>query len=548
MMLRNCVGSSSRSFLRQIPNRRALTYSIACRHLIQKDNHRLRLPTNQRFVTSISRGGEQSATIKKEVLNEYKRVYVAVGANIGDRFQNLMTALAMLEGTTIQDVGLASLSSEQLIRLVKTSFLRETEPMYVKDQPSFLNGAVEIETKLSPHALLCRLKDIESQIGRDLNNGKRYGPRPIDLDILYYGVEEEMGGIIVDSASLEVPHPRIQERDFVLSPLCDLNRSVVHPSINLTSREMLLELAGISDESRRHDQEEALPAMKVLPLPRGRMLSFNQTHIMGILNVTPDSFSDGGNYNDSVDLAVQQALQLVEDGASIIDIGGESTRPGAKEVEVQVELERTIPVIAKLREVSDIPISIDTRHAHVAKAAIEAGADIVNDVSGGTFDPNMFDTVAKLKVPIIIMHMRGTPETMESLAQYDDVVTEVSDELVRQSRAAEKAGIPLWLQVLDPGIGFAKDLDHNLSLMKHSAEMRRMVNDIPLLLGPSRKGFIGKITGETIAEGRDFGTLASCMSSLIDENGKLAPTILRVHNVKGIKQGVQIMEAILKAK
>jgi dihydropteroate synthase len=119
---------------------------------------------------------------------------------------------------------------------------------------------------------------------------------------------------------------------------------------------------------------------------------------------------------------------------------------------------------------------------------------------------------------------------------------------VRQSRAAEKAGIPLWLQVLDPGIGFAKDLDHNLSLMKHSAEMRRMVNDIPLLLGPSRKGFIGKITGETIAEGRDFGTLASCMSSLIDENGKLAPTILRVHNVKGIKQGVQIMEAILKAK
>lgn len=486
------------------------------------------------------------------MLNEHKRVYLAVGANIGDRFQNLMTALAMLEETTIKDVGIVSSSSEQLIRLVKTSFLRETEPMYVKDQPSFLNGAVEIETKLTPHALLCRLKDVESQIGRDLN-GKRYGPRPIDLDILYYGVKEEVdhqyhGGIILDSATLEVPHPRIQERDFVLSPLCDLNRSVVHPSINLTAKEMLSELMNASDDSKHNEQDEASPAIKVLPLPRGRMLSFNQTHIMGILNVTPDSFSDGGNYEESVELAVQKALQLVADGASIIDIGGESTRPGATEVEVQVELERTIPVIEKLRGVSDIPISIDTRHAHVAKAAIEAGADIVNDVSGGRFDPDMFDTVAKLKVPMIIMHMRGTPETMQSLTQYEDVVTEVSDELGRQSKAAEKAGIPLWLQVLDPGIGFAKDLEHNLSLMKHSSVLRRMVNDIPLLLGPSRKGFIGKITGETVAAERDFGTLASCMSSLIDEDGKLAPTILRVHNVKGIKQGVQIMEAILNAK
>jgi dihydropteroate synthase len=137
---------------------------------------------------------------------------------------------------------------------------------------------------------------------------------------------------------------------------------------------------------------------------------------------------------------------------------------------------------------------------------------------------------------------------MQTFAQYEDVVSEVSEELMRQSKAAEKAGIPLWLQVLDPGIGFAKDLEHNLSLMKHSSSMRKMVNDIPLLLGPSRKGFIGKITGEAVAEERDFGSLAACMSSLIDEHGKLAPTILRVHNVKGIKQGVQIMEAILNAK
>ena len=207
-----------------------------------------------------------------------------------------------------------------------------------------------------------------------------------------------------------------------------------------------------------------------------------------------------------------------------------------------------ITVCSHVLKVSDVPISIDTRHASVAKAAIEAGADIVNDVSGGTHDSAMLETVGKLKVPMIIMHMRGTPETMQSMAQYDDVVLDVSSALMKQSEAAELAGIPRWLQVLDPGIGFAKDLEHNLSLLKHCNQMRNMVANIPLLLGPSRKGFIGKISGEPVAEQRDFGTLASCIYCLTSEDGSLAPTILRVHNVKGVKQGIQIAEAILNAK
>ena len=345
------------------------------------------------FATIVSRGGDGGADelhtlIQKEMIaseeepisKEYKRVYIAVGANMGDRFTNLMNALAMLEETTVQQIDPSDqhedgkedngTGGEALIRLIRTSFLRETEPMYVKDQPSFLNGAVEIETRLSPHALLLRLKDVESQIGRDFNGGVRYGPRPIDLDILYYDVqmncnesnsgEEDMnsfhGGDIVQSSLLDVPHPRIQERDFVLSPLCDLNKRLVHPSINLTSEEMLCNLdkdganTNNSSDEEGANVEEPPAAVKVLPLQRGRMLAFNQTHIMGILNVTPDSFSDGGNYEGSVDKAVQQALQLVEDGATIIDIGGESTRPGAKEVEIEIELERTIPVIRKLRE------------------------------------------------------------------------------------------------------------------------------------------------------------------------------------------------------
>ncbi len=162
----------------------------------------------------------------------------------------------------------------------------------------------------------------------------------------------------------------------------------------------------------------------------------------------------------------------------------------------------------------------------------------------------MLQIVSELRVPIILMHMRGTPETMQQMTTYNHVVTDVSSSLMALSKKAEEAGIPRWLQVLDPGIGFAKDLEHNLSLMKNMNDIREVVNNCPMLLGPSRKGFIGKITGEERAENRDFGTLAACLHVLHDRYGKKlgGPTILRVHNVKGVKQGVQIYEAILKAK
>lgn len=474
--------------------------------------------------------------------NHYNRVYVAVGANIGDRFQNLMSAISKLNETKSKD------SANRLIVVTKTSFLRETAPMYVTDQPSFLNGAIEIETMLSPHALLRRLKEIESDIGRDFYNGIRYGPRPIDLDIIFYSNgRDDAGGIVLESPSLQIPHPRMHERKFVLAPLCDINQEIVHPLMNISTKEML---SNIHHSQCDHTSDNKEPSVvKVLPLPRNRMLTLNKIHIMGILNLTPDSFSDGGRYDGSVDLAVQQALKLIEDGATIVDIGGESTRPGAKEIALEIELNRTLPVIQRIRQISDdIIISIDTRNSAVAKAAVEAGADIVNDVSGGTHDPEMFRVVAQLKVPIVIMHMRGTPENMQTMTQYEDVVAEVSASLSKQSMLAEAAGIPRWLQVLDPGIGFAKDLNGNLSLLKHTNEIRDQVNNFPLLIGPSRKGFIGKLTNESIADERDFGTLSSCLVSVLQSNNTIVPTILRVHNVKGIKQGVTVFEAILNAK
>ena len=493
--------------------------------------------------------------------SSWRRAYLAVGSNLGDRYQNIAMALSLLENSNISS-----------IRVVRTSYLRMTSPMYVTEQPSFLNGAVEIETTLSPLELLKSIKQVESDLGRDVgpnSTSVRFGPRPVDLDILLfdgYEVTQADGtaadtmdenelipnSLVMNLEQLEVPHPRMSEREFVLSPMCDLDGTAIHPISNKSMSELLHSL--LNHNNKTNDEEEAV---RVLPLPRGRMLLFNETIIMGILNVTPDSFSDGGKYINSSEVAASQAIQLERDGAGIIDVGGESTRPGADEVAIEEELERVIPVIRRIREESDVPISIDTRHSSVAKAAIRAGADIVNDVSGGTHDPEMLPCVASLGVPMIIMHMRGNPKTMQSLTNYSNcdsngadidsgVVSGVARELMQRSTAAEKAGIPRWLQVVDPGIGFAKDLDGNLELMQGADTLRRRCDNLPFLFGPSRKGFIGKITGEIDPKERDYGTVAACLASIQSIESE-ACNILRVHNVKAVKQAVMVYEAIQNA-
>ncbi|KAL9189679.1 hypothetical protein ACHAXT_009354 [Thalassiosira profunda] len=492
----------------------------------------------------------------------WRRAYLAVGSNVGNKYRNIAAALAALEAT-----------HPTAIRVVRTSYLRMTAPMYVTDQPAFLNGAVEVETTLPPLELLRAIKRVESDLGRDVgpeSTAQRYGPRPVDLDILLFdGYEvanpdgtaaDTLGeneptpcSLVMQTEKLEIPHPRMVEREFVLSPMTDLEGvgdGITHPVANKTMSELLDSLLRKKSNSTSEDEQ----AVRVLPLPRGRMLSFNRTLIMGILNITPDSFSDGGKYSDSVEAAASQAQQLIEDGADIIDVGGESTRPGAEEVAVKEELERVLPVITRIREDSDVPISIDTRHSAVARAAIEAGADIVNDVSGGTHDREMLSCVASLGVPMIIMHMRGSPKTMQSLTNYTDengegaVVSVVAREMMQRSDAAEAAGIPRWLQVLDPGIGFAKDLEGNLALLAGADELRRSCDNLPFLFGPSRKGFIGKIAGEDNPEERDFGTTAACLAAIKGSGGRDVCNMLRVHNVKAIKQAVLVSDAIQNAK
>ncbi len=247
---------------------------------------------------------------------------------------------------------------------------------------------------------------------------------------------------------------------------------------------------------------------------------------MGVLNVTPDSFSDGGQFQ-TVNAAIAQAVRMVAAGVDLLDIGGESTKPGALPVDEPTELARVIPVIEAIRQhpdISAIPISIDTTKAVVAQAAIQAGADIVNDVSGGQFDRQMFQTVAQLGVPYILMHMRGTPTTMQQMTDYTDVVAEILAYFQLQIDRATEAGIDRSNIILDPGIGFAKTYQQSIELIRQLDRFR--VLDLPLLVGVSRKSFIGKILDQPHPNQRVWGTAVACCAA-IDRGAD----ILRVHDV-----------------
>ncbi len=259
---------------------------------------------------------------------------------------------------------------------------------------------------------------------------------------------------------------------------------------------------------------------------------------MGILNVTPDSFSDGGQF-DGFEKAVKRGLALVEQGADILDIGGESTRPGAKPVSVDEELRRTIPVIKALRQESrnfedDIVLSIDTRKPQVAEAAILAGADIWNDVTALTYAPSSLERAADLGCPVIMMHIKGSPETMQINPHYKDVVDEVCQWLQRRVEVAKAAGIDDI--TLDPGIGFGKRLEDNLALLRQLPVLKAL--GYPVLMGASRKSFIGKIDGSA-ADDRLGGSLAAALWS-----AQAGADILRVHDVSETAQAMKVWEAI----
>ena len=265
-----------------------------------------------------------------------------------------------------------------------------------------------------------------------------------------------------------------------------------------------------------------------------------RTTVMGILNVTPDSFSDGGKYL-SKERAFDRAMEMIEEGADIIDIGGESTRPSGvygenKKISADEESDRVLPVIERIAKASDTVISIDTTKSTVAEAALNAGASIVNDISGLQFDDRIADVAARHGAALVVMHIQGTPETMQQNPVYHDVVAEVKEGLHQSAEKAKRAGVRNI--IIDPGIGFGKNLEHNLMLLKNLQAFREL--GYPILIGTSRKGFIGTILNTTVDD-RMEGTAASVAVSIM--NGA---QIIRVHDVKEMKRVASVVDAIMK--
>jgi dihydropteroate synthase len=272
---------------------------------------------------------------------------------------------------------------------------------------------------------------------------------------------------------------------------------------------------------------------------RGHSFEWGQrTYLMGVLNVTPDSFSDGGEFN-TPDAALAQAQQLVTAGADIIDVGGQSTRPGAAEISLEEELDRVLSVLQVLRQEISVPLSVDTTRAAVAKAAVATGADIVNDISGATFDPDMLPTVATLGVPIVLMHIRGTPQTMQQLTDYQDLIGEIYQFLEARIAAAIAAGIDSSRIIIDPGIGFAKKYNQSLEIIRRLSVFRSL--NYPILVGTSRKSFIGHILNQPDPKARVWGTAAACCAAIAS-----GADILRVHDVKEMRDVCHVADAIFR--
>ncbi|KAK3687343.1 Dihydropteroate synthase-like protein [Podospora appendiculata] len=481
------------------------------------------LPAARASASESASAAATTTTMEEPPPPAKRTAYIALGSNLGDRIAWIEKACNEMDarGITVK----------------RTSSLWETEPMYVLDQDRFVNGACEVETTLEPLALLDTLQDIENYLGRHKVIDK--GPRNIDLDILLY---EDLK---IDHERLKIPHIGIAEREFVLKPLAELipDKPIDHARPWTLTRDYLDALT---------PSQPPLTTMTPLSAhhpPIQALKSTRRTHIMAILNMTPDSFSDGGQHAALDEPALVATVQaLLDAGATMIDIGGQSTAPSAPEVSVDEELARVLPAIRLIREhfaSRPVLVSVDTYRASVAAAAVAAGADIVNDVSGGSMDPAMLPTVARLGTTVCLMHMRGTPATMNSLAEYPaaqgGLIAGIARELVARVAAAEAAGVRRWRIVLDPGLGFAKVGPQNVDVLRHLDELRHWpgLQGLPWLVGSSRKSFIGRVTGVPTPKERIWGTAATVAAAV--QGGA---DVVRVHDVREMSQVVVMADAI----
>lgn len=451
-------------------------------------------------------------------MSKSSQIFLSIGTNLGERQENLQQAVDVLGG---------------VMAVEKISPIYETAPWGKTDQPDFLNACLSGPTNLQPLEFLHACKEIEHQLGRQ--PGTHWGPRLIDIDIVFYGDR------IVDEEKLQLPHPQLGLRAFVLAPMADIAPDLIHPQNGRMVSEML------------HDVDlntvERLPRTEAM-LRKPIQLKWGiKTFVMGILNVTPDSFSGDGLLVDQdwIEATVEKAKEFVDQGVDIIDVGGESTRPGSTPITVEEEKARVLPVIEAIRPLVDVPISVDTYRASIVQAALDAGGDWVNDVWGLRMDPDMAGVVAERGCPVVIMHNRSHPKNADQQARlggryiginYRNLLQDISQELRKSIDIATTHHVDGQQIIIDPGIGFGKTVEQNLELLDRLNYFKDL--GYPILVGPSRKSFIG-YTLNLPPEERLEGT-AAAITIAIDRGAD----IVRVHDVKEMVRVSRMADAILR--
>ncbi|KAF7439989.1 trifunctional dihydropteroate synthetase [Pleurotus ostreatus] len=537
-------------------------------------------------------------------------VALAIGSNIGDSCRNIEYALRLLEDPSshLQSGETGAPNVPPHLVVTDTSFMYQSAPMYVTDQPPFFNCACIVETNVRPLALLRVLKGIEETVGRVPSI--RNGPRAIDLDIILYDDSVLDTRPLAERTTLDnlhgqlvVPHPRLCEREFVLRPLFDMIPDYIHPVQRKTIR-ALLEFLPLSDP----------PMERVIPFPKypssgdtsNKMLSGvpststrwtypiptqpapsnpkpRKTHVMATLNTTPDSFSDGSDHTAPLS-AIAYVESSVAAGASIIDIGGYSTKPGAAFVSPEEETSRVVPAVEQIRGHPDasarqVLISVDTFRPEVAKAAVSAGANCINDVhafSGPNSYPlnlanenmtQMIEVAKDLAVPVVLMHSRGDAGKNKDYREYSyageneaPVLEGVKVELGEKVEYLVKHGIRRWFVIVDPGIGFSKTVEGNLELLRNAGRLvsdaeigsehlntkrRNPLFGYPILIGASRKSFLGEILSrgengrKTTPKERGWATAAAVACAVQQKS-----LVVRVHDTREMSDVVQVSGAI----
>ena len=438
---------------------------------------------------------------------------IALGSNLGDRAAHLHQAVQAL-GT----IG----------KVADTSFLYETDPVLLEDQPLFFNAACRLLTPLGPRELLRALQRIEHDMGRVKT--VRYGPRTIDLDLAFFG-----DCILDDLPFIQLPHYQATQRDFVLEPLCDMVPDFINPQTGLT-------LQAEWDSLGR----PRLP--QILPVGRQIWRLQEQTRVVGILNVSPESQLAPGRIPEDADSRVafqQRIAQMEEDGADLVDIGAQTSRPHHALIPVAEEVRRLTLALTLAREVTDRPLSTDTFRSAAAKAALDCGADMINDVWAGRFNPELLDMSIQAGVPHVFVHNNlclqdpeypGRLRNLPLFSPQGNVAVAVRQDLEESLATARRKGQCRWLQVADPGLGFGKNWEQNAALLRDFGAGPEW--KYPVMLGPSRKGFIRQLVASTAQSPVRAGSLAAAVVA------SQRAHMVRVHDVAETVSALRVADAI----